>query len=403
MSTGRTAAPSSLLDDHDEHLTPEERELVAAARRFCAGAFSDDLHASYLRGEPFPRDWILRWAEAGFLRLQVEPRHGGHGASFLCKIRVAAEVARHSFAAAFCLNNLQGQATRISRAGSDAQRERLLPGLMAGTVLAAPSMSEPDGGSDLGAVSTVAVPVEDGWSVTGTKTWVTNGTVVDYATMLVRMGDEGAFANLLVPCRDGPTMRREAVAMPGGAHFRLARIELRAHVVPAWGLLDPPGSALRTSMAAVNAARIHVAAMCVGTLHAALCEAVAYAGTRQASGAPILAHQGLQWQLAEVATRLEAASALVLRAARLVDRGRDAMTIAAQCKLFAVDAAIWGVDQCIRSMGAVGASAAHRLGMQLDEVRLAAFADGTNEMMRDRVGRGLARDYAEAPGGGGAA
>ena len=66
-----------------------------------------------------------------------------------------------------------------------------------------------------------------------------------------------------------------------------------------------------------------------------------------------------------------------------------------------MDAAIWGVDQCIRAMGAVGASAAHRLRMQLDEVRLAAFADGTNEMMRDRIGRGLARDYAEAPGGGG--
>ena len=109
----------------------------------------------------------------------------------------------------------------------------------------------------------------------------------------------------------------------------------------------------------------------------------------------MLSHQGLQWQLAEVSIRLEAANALVYRAARLVDDDRLTMTLAAQCKKFAVDVAIWGIDHCVRAMGAVGATGMHRLNMQLSEVSLAAYADGTNEMMLDRIGRGLAKEYAE--------
>ena len=91
--------------------------------------------------------------------------------------------------------------------------------------------------------------------------------------------------------------------------------------------------------------------------------------------------------------RLEAASALVFKAALHVDRNLPAMTIAAQCKKFAVDVAAWGIEQCIRAVGAVGATGKLRLAMHLAEVRMAAFADGTNEMMLDRIGRALEKDY----------
>lgn len=386
------------FEQYDAALPARERDLVARARRFCAGPFSAALHDAFLRGEPFGREWIARWADEGMLGLQVKREHGGSDASFLCKIRVAQEMARHGFAAAFCLNNLQGQATRISQTGSEEQRERLLAKLMDGRILCAPSMSEPGAGSDLGAIAATAIPVEGGWLLTGTKSWVTNGTAVDCLTLLARVGEGGEFANLLVPCPDGPTCRREEIPLPGARSFRLARLDFRDHPVPAWGLLNKPGEAVRAAMAAVNAARVHVAAMCVATLHAALCEATRHAGTRRAFGKPLLEHQGLQWELAEVAIRLEAANALVFRAAALIDARTPALTIAAQCKKFAVDTAIWGVDQCLRAMGAIGASGHHRLAMQLAEMRLAAFGDGTNEMMLDRVGRSLAREYAEPLG-----
>lgn len=378
---------------YDEVLSEAERELVSNARRFCEGSFSEEAHTAYLQGVPFARVWIEHWAAEGMLGLQVRPEHGGHGASFICKIRVAQEVARHSFAAAFCLNNLQGQATRLSRAGSDEQRSRLLAGLAAGSILAAPSMSEPGGGSDLGALTTTATPVSGGWLVNGVKDWVTNGTIVDWLSMLVRSGGSTELMTLLVPCGPESSVAREEVPLAGGRSFRLARMTFRDHFVPDWALLGPAGDAVRASMAAVNAARVHVAAMAVATLHSALCEAVRYCGKRETFGKVLLAHQGLQWEFAEVATRLEAASALVFKAAQLVDRGLPSQTAAAQSKKFAVDTAIWGIDQCIRAMGAIGATDAHRLGMHLAEVRLAAYTDGTNEMMLDRIGRGLSKEY----------
>jgi alkylation response protein AidB-like acyl-CoA dehydrogenase len=386
------------FDQYDALLTPRELDLVEHARRFCAGPFSDAIHGAYLRGEPFAREWITRWAAEGMLGLQAKAEHGGHEASFLCKVRVAQEMARHGFAVAFCLNNLQGQATRISHQGSDEQRRHLLKGMLDGTLLAAPSMSEPTGGSDLGSLATTATRVEGGWSISGVKSWITNGTIVDGLTVLARVGEGGELATFVVLCGAEDSVTRDEIALPGARSFRLAKLEFRDHFVPDWALLSKPGEALRTSMAAVNAARVHVAAMAVASLHAALCEATRYCASRVAFGKPLLAHQGLQWELAEVAIRLEAANALVFKAAHLVNERMPALTAAAQCKKFAVDTAIWGIDQCIRATGAIGASGAHRMGMQLAEVRLAAFGDGTNEMMLDRIGRNLAKDYADPVG-----
>ncbi|MBR0646113.1 acyl-CoA dehydrogenase family protein [Plastoroseomonas hellenica] len=386
------------FSQYDEQLTPAETELVGRARRFCAGAFSAAIHEAYLRGEPFAREWITAWAALGMLGLQAKTEHGGHEASFLCKIRVAQEMARHGFAAAFCLNNLQGQVTRISLHGSDEQRRHVLEPLRSGAILAAPAMTEPSGGSDLGSLATTARRVDGGWSISGTKSWVTNGTIVDGITLLARMDAGGELATFFVSLGGGDSLGRHEILLPGARSFRLAALELRDHFVPDWALLSRPGEALRAAMESVNAARVHVAAMAVASLHAALCEATRHCSSRQAFGKPLLAHQGLQWELAEVSIRLEAANALVFRAAQRVNSRLPAVTAAAQCKKFAVDTAIWGIDQCIRAMGAIGASGTHRLSMQLAEVRLAAFGDGTNEIMLDRIGRSLAKDYADPAG-----
>lgn len=329
------------------------------------------------------------------LGLQAKADHGGYEASFLCKIRVAQEMARHSFAAAFCLNNLQGQVTRISRHGSEEHMRHLLTPMLRGEILAAPAMTEPGGGSDLGAVSVTATRADGGWVLNGTKSWITNGMIVGCLSVLARMGQQGELATFIVRLDNETTFQRAEIDVSGARSFRLAQIQLKDHFVPEWALFGQAGEAVRAAMTAVNAARVHVAAMCVAALYSALCEATQYCAFREAFGKPLLSHQGLQWQLAEVSIRLEAANALVYRAARLVDDDRLIMTLAAQCKKFAVDVAIWGIDHCVRAMGAVGATGMHRLNMQLSEVSLAAYADGTNEMMLDRIGRGLAKEYAE--------
>lgn len=389
----------NFFHQYDQNLTSEELTLVEKAQRFCAGPFSESVHAAHKRGEPFPAEWVSRWAGEGMLGLQAKRADGGFGASYLCKIRVAQEMAQHSFAAAFCMNHHQGSVTRISHGGSSRQREELLKPMLSGAVLATSAMSEPSGGSDVAALSATARPVEGGWLLNGTKTWLTNGMMVNQLILLARTeGAEGSdsIASFLVDCGNESSVERREIVVSGARSFRFAEITFRDHFIPEWAMFIQPGEAFKSSMTTVNAARVHVAAMCVAALYAALSEAALYCDARHSFGKSLLSHQGLRWELAEVATRLEAANALVFRAAHHIDQGDVIVSLAAQCKKFAVDTAIWGVDQCMRAMGAIGASDVHRLNMLYSEVRMAAYGDGTNEILLDRIGRGLAKEYGYA-------
>lgn len=381
---------------YDVHLSAEERDHVAKARAFCAGAFSDSVFAAHMSGDAFPQKWIAEWAALGMLGLQAKRAHGGLEASYLCKVRVAQEMSHHGFAAAFCLNHHQGGATRLSQTGTSIQIERLLQPALRGELLLTTAMTEPAGGSDVSALTTTAVPVNGGWALSGTKAWMTDGLLVGGLIVLARVRDAagaGEIASFYVPFGQAETVKRTEIVVPGARSFRLAEVAFDAHFIPDWCLIAAPGAALKASMASVNAARVHVAAMCVATLYAALCEAVDYCKGRQAFGKPLTEHQGLRWELAEVSVRLEAANALVFRAAEQIQTGGNPVALAAQAKKFAVDTALWGIDQCVRIVGATGAGAAHRLNMHFAEVRMAAYADGTNEMLLDRVGRSLSATY----------
>ena len=381
---------------YDSQLSRDELSLVEKAGAFCAGAFSNHVFQTHSAGEPFSLEWMSRWAELGMLGLQAKREHGGHGASFLCKIRVAQEMAHHSFAAAFCLNHHQGSVTRLSRTGTPPQIEHLLPQALRGERLFTIAMTEPSGGSDAAGMSATATKAPGGWRLNGTKRWLTDGLIVHGLILLARVADEGAgddIASFYVTLDDASTVSRREIVVPGARSFRLAEISFTDHFIPEWAMIAAQGQALKASMATINAARVHVAAMCVAALRASLAEAVAYCEVRHAFGKPLLNHQGLRWELANVSARLEAANALVFRAAESVQRGETPVTLAAQCKVFAVDTAISGIDQCIRAIGATGASSSHRLNMNLAEMRMAAYADGTNEMLLDRIGRGLASAY----------
>ena len=387
-------APVTFFEQYDSQLTQAERSAVATAREFCEGELAGVALAAYLANEPFDRDVIRKWAALGFFGLQVDQSQGGLGASFLCKIRVAQEMARHGFAMAFCLNNMQGMATRVSRHGTPRQKQEVLAKLMQGIWVGAPAMTEPQGGSDLSKLACRVTRATDGWVVNGTKAWVTNGAIVDLITMLARVpeAEGGDIASFLVHVDAASAVRTEIHA-PGARSFRLGKIEFQDHFVPGWALLYPPGQAFATSLQSINAARVHVAAMCVATLYAAFTVALRYCGERMAFGKPLTGHQGLRWNLADVAMRMEAANALVFRAASLVQREQDVTMLAAQAKNLAVEAAVEGVRACMQAMGAIGASAEYPLAMHASELHMATYADGSSEMLRDRAGKSLAKAY----------
>lgn len=386
----------NVFDQYDAMLTARELDLVAQARRFCVSGFSEAALISHSKGEPLPREWTQKWAELGMLGLQAKRSDGGMEASYICKIRVAQEMAKHSFAGAFCVNHHQGQVTRLSLAGSERQRHERLTSMLDGSRLCTIAMTEPSGGSDVAGMASIATPVDGGWLLNGAKSWLTNGMRVTDLYLLAHVGEPkgvNSIASFLVSIADAPSVKRIEIPVPGAPSFQFAEIHFTDHFIPGWAIFNPPGEAVKASMGSVNAARVHVAAMAVASLAASLSIAVEYSETRRAFGKALGAHQGLRFELAEVATRFEAANALVFRAAEAIQRGEAAMTLAAAAKKFAVDTSIWGIDQCIRIIGATGASSAHKLSMLFSEVRMSAYGDGTNEMLLDRIGRNLTAEY----------
>ena len=381
---------------HGRALTPTEWELVGRARDFARRVIAPRAAQWEAAHAPLPRDVVQEWAALGLNALQVPATHGGAGAGFRCRLRVAEALAAECFASAFALNNMQGSVTRMAREGSADQIARHLPALRSGAVVCAPSLTEPGAGSDFGAITTRAVKVRDGWVLDGEKAWITNGAIADQL-ILYAQTEPGAglhgIASFIVDLHAGGVERLPAERLTGGAAIGAAGVRLTGVRVADADLFAPAGLAFRRALVGITGARIHVAAMLCATVERALRLAVGYAGGRRSFGQALLDHQGLRWQLADVATDLEAAKALVDRAAAVFETGADAQVEAAFAKKFAAGMGTRAIAACMQAMGAAGLRSAHPLGRHLAATRIAALVDGTTEIQNERIGIALAVRY----------
>ncbi len=377
-------------------LTPLEAGLVAAANDFARRVVAPGAPAWDAAGSALPRAAVDEWVALGLHTLQVSAERGGGGGGYHAKLLVAQALAAECFACAFAFTNMQGHVTRMEREGSPDQVARYLPALMAGTTIGAPSLSEPGAGSDFGAIATTAGKVPGGWVLEGEKAWITNGAFADqvilYAQTSPGAGADG-IASFIVDLHAPGIERLPPEELIGGSAIGAAGIRLRGVRVPEADLFAPPGQAFRRALTGVTGARIHVAAMLCATLRSALGLAVAYGGTRHSFGKPLLAHQGLRWQLVDVATGLEAAELLTARAADLFAAGKDTRVEAAFAKKFTVETAASGILACMQAMGGAGLRRGHPLGRHLVAARIAASVDGTTEMQNERIGASLAARY----------
>ena len=175
----------------------------------------------------------------------------------------------------------------------------------------------------------------------------------------------------------------------GAGGFKLDR-----YFVADEDVLGGPGDGFKSAMSGVNGARVYVAAMCAGIVANALEKAVSYGAMRKAFGEPLLNHQGLKWSLADVATELEAMRTLTHSAGVLIEEGGDAVTRAAQAKKFATERAVSLIEACIQAMGANGLREEHGLGRHLISAKILGYTDGSIEMMNERIGAALQKEYA---------
>ena len=299
-------------------------------------------------------------------------------------------IARDCLVSSFALVNLLNGPLRIVQNGTEAQRARHLPGLMQGTTIIALALTEPQSGSDFAATATRAERTEGGWRLTGRKAWVTHGTIANLGIVYAQTDPSRrakGIAAFLVDLRAKECTMSAPYALEAGSVAGVCDLDLAGAFVPDGDVLMQPGEAFAKALGSINAARTHVAAMCCGMVGEALAIATDYARKRRSFGQLLTEHQGLRWKLADIAADLEAARLLTYRSADLVESGGDAVSAAAIAKKSSAEMATRCLPECMQIMGANGLRSEYPIARQMLAAKIAAFADGTNEIQKERIGR----------------
>ncbi|MGV8995488.1 MAG: acyl-CoA dehydrogenase family protein [Parvibaculaceae bacterium] len=378
----------------DAYLSDDERAVLERAKEFGARVMRPNADlwesgASVVEG-------LRQAVGADLLRLEVPHSLGGLGHRYLLKLAVVEALSRIDMAFTFAMINTQNVAARIGQSKTRAHLDVLVPALARGELFGATALSEPNAGSDFAGIKTSATKADGGWVLNGEKGWITNATIADLFVTYVQTDASAGWRGIACFLVDG---RKEGFTrMPpydifGGRAIGAGGFKLDNYFVSEDDCLAPAGEAFKLAMQSVNGARVYVAAMCAGLLAASLETAVDYGATRQAFGKALIKHQGLAWSLGDVATDLAALRALTRDAGLLIDGHKDAVMAAAQAKSYAGRVTAAGVTACIQAMGAAGLRTESGLGRHLAAAKIAAFTDGSSEMMSERIAAGLAASF----------
>lgn len=340
------------------------------------------------RSPGIDRDALAAAAAAGLVAIETPREHGGLGLGFGAKVAVARRIAAADFGVAFSVVNTQNVAARLARHAAPAVAARWVPGLLAGRLVGCTALTEPQAGSDFAAITTRAQRVAGGWRIDGAKAWITHGAEADVAIAYVQTDPAArgrGIAGFVIDLHRAGVGRGAPYPIDGPQPIGAGGFELQGYAATGDELLFPPGDGFKAALAGVNGARTYVAAMCCGMVAQALQVAREHGARRQAFGAPLQAHQGWRWRIAEAATDLAASDALVDLAVRRIEAGDDAVLAAAQAKLAATRMAERQLPQLAQAMGAEGLRDVHPFGRHLLAARVASFVDGSTEMLLERI------------------
>ena len=376
-------------------LTDDQIQIRDAVRERCAAEFAP--HAlEWDREGMVPRTAVAVLADQGFLGMTVPDTYGGLGYDSRTTTLVIEEIARVSAALAImvAVHNSVG-AYPIVQFGTEEQRRRFLPGL-ASQDLCAFSLSEPDAGSDAGALATTAVRDGDDYVLNGSKNWVTNGQNASLYLVFARTGDrasraKGLSAFIVQRGAKGLTLGEpeDKMGIRGSDTVVLSLQDLR---VPAPQRLGEEGDGFRIAMSALDTGRIGVAAQALGVMTAAFEQAVRYAQQRHAFGGPLAKIQAIQFKLAEMERRIQSARLLIRRAAWLKDIGRPFTREASMAKLYSSEAATWVTHQAIQIHGGYGYVKEYDVERYYRDARVMEIYEGSSEIQRLVIARSLLKD-----------
>ena len=371
--------------------TPEAEALLELTREIAAAELAPRAATAEESGE-FPRDVFRTLGRSGLLGLPYPEAYGGGGQPHEVYLQVLEELARAWLTVGVGVGVHTLASFPLATYGTEAQRERWLPGIVGGDVLGAYCLSEPQSGSDAASLRTRAIPKGDEYVLSGTKAWTTHAGVADFYTLFARTSDDGAqgISCLRVPA-DTPGLSaappEHKMGMKASPTGQMIFDDAR---VPADHLLGERGEGFAAALAALASGRLGIAACAVGLAQAVMDAAVEYARERRQFGRPIIDFEGVSFILADMATGIEAARALYLEAARSKDAGRAYEPQAAMAKLFASDTAMRVATDGVQVLGGYGYVADYPLERYMREAKVLQIVEGTNQIQRLVIGRHLA-------------
>ncbi len=376
-------------------LTDDQRSVRDLAREF--GASDITPHAErWDREALFERSLVEKLGALGFLGMLIPEEYDGLGLDTVTYLLALEEIAAADASAAVLMSVHNSLPTQmILRWGSDEQKERFLRPMARGEKLGAFALSEPDSGSDAASLSTQARRDGDDWVLTGTKAWVTSGTHADVIVAMARTdtaddrkGARGIGAFIITPDLPGFHVgkKEDKMGLRSSPTVQLVFDELR---VPAANLLGDVGSGFIYAMQSLDHGRLGIAAQACGIARAALAHSLSYAEGRTQFGRPIKDHQAIQFKLADMASRVAAARAMLYGSAAAKDRGERITMYGSMSKLLASETAMWVTTQAVQIFGGYGYVKDYPVERLFRDAKVTEIYEGTSEIQRIVIAREL--------------
>lgn len=381
----------------DYRLTEDQRELHQAIRTFCEEVVAPKAAWRDEQGK-FEEGLRERLAEMGLFGVYVPSEYGGAGLDVVSYMVAVEELSRACGATGILVSAHHSLCVDpILSFGTEEQKRKYLPDLATGKKIGCFSLTEPGSGSDAGAARCMAVEKADGWHITGTKCFVTNGAEAGVTVLFAVTDptDERRRMSAFIVETDAPGLKvgkkEEKLGIRASSTTEFI---LEDCVVPRESLLGERGRGLRIALATLDGGRLGVASQAVGISQACLDAAVGYAKTRQQFNQAIANFQAIQWKIADMATELQAARLMTRRGAWLKQNKRPYGPEAAMAKLFASEMSSRTANACVQVFGGYGYCRDYPAERLLRDAKITELYEGTSEIQRLVIARQLMVDEA---------
>jgi len=377
-------------------LSEEHQALRGALRRFADEQIAPNAVGADDRSE-YPQASFDAYRDSGFIRLPYPVEHGGDGGDMVAYALLVEEVARACASSSLFVLISRLACSPVLAHGSPELVARVVPKVVSGEWQGSYCLSEAQAGSDVGAMQTRAERDGDHYVLNGTKMWITNAGISDFYTVFARTGDaDSRRISAFVVERDRPGFSIGKLESKMGVRGSpTGEVVLADCAVPAENLIGEEGEAFGYAMRALDGSRPIVGAQAVGIAQGALDAAARYATERVQFGSRIADFQGIQFMLADMATRLEAARLLVYRACAMVEAGADGTSkAAAMAKMFASDTAMSVTTDAVQVLGGAGYTRDFPVERMMRDAKVTQIYEGTNQVQRIVIARRMLDEYA---------